>query len=64
MFYLTKQPNNFIRIEVSKLRPGSHNFNIKRGNWKKLDLVDMICLSCGDIEDEYHVVMCCKNMMI
>ena len=61
MFYLTKLPNNFIRIAVSKLRLGSHNFNIERGRWKKLDLVDRICLLCGDIEDEYHVVMCCKK---
>ena len=61
MFYLTKLPNNFIKIAVSKLRLGSHNFNIERGRWKKLDLVDRICLLCGDIEDEYHVVMCCKK---
>ena len=24
-------------------------------------LIDRICFSCGEIEDEYHVVMCCTK---
>ena len=60
-FYLTQIPDTYIRTALTKLRLGSHNFNIERGRWRKLELIDRICFSCGEIEDEYHVVMCCTK---
>ena len=59
--YLHLLPNNFIRIAITKLRLGSHHFLIERGRWKKLELIDRLCITCNDIEDEYHIVMCCKK---
>ena len=59
--YLHILPNNFIRIAITKLRLGSHYLMIERGRWKKLELIDRQCISCNDIEDEYHVIMCCKK---
>ena len=59
--YLKLLPNNFIRIAITKLRLGSHYFMIERGRWKKLELIDRQCIFCNEIEDEYHIVMCCKR---
>ena len=59
--YLNLLPNNFIRIAITKLRLGSHYFMIERGRWKKLELIDRQCIFCNEIEDEYHIVMCCKR---
>ena len=59
--YLNLLPNNFIRIAITKLRLGSHYFMIERGRWKKLELIDRLCIFCNEIEDEYHIVMCCKR---
>ena len=59
--YLLLLPNNFIRIAITKLRLGSHYFLIERGRWKNLELIDRQCITCDDIEDEFHIVMCCKK---
>ena len=59
--YLHLLPNNFIRIAITKLRLGSHYFLIERGRWKNLELIDRQCITCDDIEDEFHIVMCCKK---
>jgi len=32
-----------------------------RGRWNNLEYVDRICFECNDIEDEFHVVMCCRK---
>ena len=59
--YLKEMPNNFIRIAITKLRLGSHYFMIERGRWKNLEYIDRLCIECNDIEDEFHVIMCCKK---
>ena len=60
-FYLENLPNNHIRKSLTKLRLGSHYVMIERGRWKNLELVDRICFKCNEVEDEYHVVMCCSK---
>ena len=60
-FYLENLPNNHIRKSLTKLRLGSHYFMIERGRWRNLELVDRICFKCNEVEDEYHVVMCCSK---
>ena len=60
-FYLKFLPNNHIRKAITKLRLGSHHFMVERGRWTNLEFVDRICFDCNEIEDEYHVVMCCKK---
>ena len=59
--YLEKLPNNFLRIALTRLRLGSHYFMVERGRWKKLDYIDRICFDCNEVEDEFHVIMCCKK---
>ena len=59
--YLEKLPNNFLRISITRLRLGSHYFMVERGRWKKLDYIDRICFDCNEVEDEFHVIMCCKK---
>ena len=34
---------------------------IERGRWKNLEYVDRICFQCNEIEDEYHIVICCRK---
>ena len=59
--YLEKLPNNYLRIALTRLRLGSHYFMVERGRWKKLDFIDRICFDCNEVEDEFHVIMCCKK---
>ena len=59
--YLYKFQNDFIRIALTKLRLGSHFFMVERGRWKNLDYVDRICFQCNEIEDEYHILICCSK---
>ena len=59
--YLEKLPNIFLRIALTRLRLGSHYFMVERGRWKKLDYIDRICFDCNEVEDEFHVIMCCKK---
>ena len=61
IFYLTHLTNDNIRKSLTKLRLGSHHFMVERGRWNNLEYVDRICFECNDIEDEFHVVMCCRK---
>ena len=59
--YLYKFQNDFIRIALTKIRLGSHFFMVERGRLKNLDYVDRICFQCNEIEDEYHILICCSK---
>ena len=37
---------------------------IERGRWKKLELIDRQCRTCGKIDDEYHAITECKMYAI
>ena len=57
--YLESIKEKYIRIALTKLRLGSHNFMIERGRWMKLEIIDRQCLVCGKLDDEYHVITEC-----
>ena len=61
--YLNCLEDNSLRIALSKIRLGSHNFMVERGKWgfPKLDFKDRICTTCKTIEDEYHCFIECSR---
>ena len=59
--YLFNIKEKYIRISISKFRPGSHNPMIERGKWTKKEVSDRKCNSCEQIEDEYHVIIECPR---
>ena len=61
--YLSSVPEKFIREAIARLRLGSHNFMIERGRWQhpKIDFNARLCDDCGEIEDEFHVILVCPR---
>ena len=59
IFYLSTMQNNFIRIALTKLRLGSHHLLVERGRWSNTNFEDRKCLTCNEIEDEFHFVVNC-----
>ena len=61
--YLHQIKEKFIRVAISRMRLGSHNFMIERGRWHrpKLEYPDRVCEECGVVEDEYHIIIECKR---
>ena len=59
--YLTAIKNNNLRIALSKLRLGSHNFMVERGRWARpiLDYPRRKCKECDELEDEFHIFFEC-----
>ena len=62
-WYLKNINEKNIRVAITKLRLGSHNFLVERGRWEKpkINFVDRSCSICNDIEDEYHIVCKCPR---
>ena len=62
-WYLKNINEKNIRVALTKLRLGSHNFLVERGRWEKpkINFVDRRCIICNDIEDEYHIVCKCPR---
>ena len=61
--YLTEIKYNHLRIALSKLRLGSHNFMVERGRWTRppLDHPNRICKECDELEDEMHIFFECTR---
>ena len=61
--YLNTIDNLSLRIAISKIRLGSHNFLVERGRWNrpKLDYLERICQTCNVVEDEFHVCIECPK---
>ena len=53
------------RIALTRIRLGSHSFNIERGRWQrpKVDFQDRICHICNCIDDEFHVLIECPRFI-
>ena len=62
-WYLNNIKEKYIRVALTKLRLGSHNFLIERGRWGrvKIDFFDRRCDECDEVEDEYHIVLKCPR---
>ena len=63
--YLIKIQEKHIREAISRLRLGSHSFMVERGWWQrpKVDFLARLCEECGDIEDEYHMILTCPRFI-
>ena len=61
--YLNKIKHNHLRIALSRLRLGSHNFMVERGRWKrpKVPFTHRLCRECDMIEDEFHIFFECNR---
>ena len=61
--YLEMNINTRLRSCLTKLRLSSHKYLVERGRWlkPKLPYIDRKCTLCNipDIQDEYHVTLCC-----
>ena len=59
--YLTAIKNNNLRIALSKLRLGSHNFMVERGRWARppIDHPRRICKECNELDDDSHIFFEC-----
>ena len=51
------------RIATTRIRLSSHNFNIERGRWARLNRGDRRCTLCNVIECEYHVLVSCPRFV-
>ena len=61
--YLTEIKYNHLRIALSRLRLGSHNFMVERGRWTRppLDHPNRICKEFDELEDEFHIFFECTR---
>ena len=61
--YLSKITDKHLRISLSKIRLGSHNFMNERGRWHlpKLPYSERLCNLCNEVEDEYHILLLCPR---
>ena len=53
--------DNFIpeinRISVNRLRLGSHHLRIETGRWVRIPRDERLCVCCGNIQSESHVLL-------
>ena len=54
-------PNQYLRVAITKVRLSSHLYNIERGRWRNIPLLNRICEFCNVIEDEFHVFIECPR---
>ena len=61
--YLRLMKQSHLRIAISKLRLGSHNFMVERGRWTrpKTPHTHRLCKTCDTLEDEMHVFLECDR---
>ena len=61
--YLRLIKQNHLRISISKLRLGSHNFMVERGRWTRpiTQHTHRLCKTCDELEDEMHVFLECER---
>ena len=55
--YLRLIKQSHLRIAISKLRLGSHNFMVERGRWTRPKTLHThrLCKTCDTLEDEMHM---------
>ena len=63
--YLDFELNYKKRKNITKLRISAHSLEIERGRYKTkngniLPVVDRLCTSCSQIEDERHLLLHCN----
>ena len=61
--YLRMIKQNHLRMSISRLRLGSHNFMIERGRWTRpiTQHTHRLCKTCDELEDEMHVFLECQR---
>ena len=61
--YLADIKEKYLRVSISKIRLGSHNFMIERGRWHspKIPYAQRFCTCCNVVEDEYHDLLNCDK---
>ena len=45
-----------------RFRLGSHNLKIETGRWTNTPRDQRLCLSCNQVEDEFHIVFDCDKI--
>ena len=61
--YLLRVHINSNRTALCRLRRSSHRLFIERGRWKSMPRLDRKCTLCNEIEDEYHVMLICPDIL-
>ena len=61
--YLRLIKQSHLRIAISKLRLGSHNFMVERGRWTRPKTLHThrLCKTCDTLEDEMHIFLECDR---
>ena len=61
--YLRTINKNHLRIALTKMRLGSHNFMIERGRWSRptIQYTHRLCKTCDMLEDEMHIFFQCDR---
>ena len=61
--YLKTITNEGLRLAVTRICLGSHNFMVERGRWgvPRLDITERVCPECNKIEDEFHCFLECPR---
>ena len=64
--YLKAVGNYFIRKQLAKLRNSNHDLMIEKGRHHGIKVTNRTCEQCDmhRVEDEYHFLLECQNMMI
>ena len=61
--YLRTIKSNHLRTALTKMRLGSHNFNVERGRWTRpcTEYTHRLCKECDMLEDEFHIFFECDR---
>ena len=61
--YLTSVIDFKLRKNLTRLRTSNHQLEIEKGRHSNIPANLRLCKVCnsGDVEDEYHVLMCCNK---
>ena len=61
--YLRLFKQSHLRIAISRIRLGSHNFMIERGRWTRpiTHHTHRLCKTCDELEDEMHIFLECER---
>ena len=63
--YIRTLKPKHLRVALSKLRLGSHNFMIERGRWTRpsIEYTHRLCKTCDMLEDEMHIFFECDRYL-